>query len=73
MLEQESVRAYGPWYAIVAMAILLLLVVTPVAGAMGNERVGSYSGDDAYDPAAGGRPALSVSTASKPLAPSPPP
>jgi hypothetical protein len=70
MLEQKSVRAYGPNYAIVALAILLLLVVTPLAGATGNERVGSYSGDDAYDPAAGGRPVLSVSTASEPRAPS---
>jgi hypothetical protein len=30
------------------------------AATAGGEGVSSYSGDDAYDPAAGGRPALSL-------------
>lgn len=57
MFERKRMRFYGPRYAMVGMTILFLLVVTPLVSAEG---VGSYSGDDAYDPAAGGRPDLSV-------------
>ena len=56
MLENTRVRLYGTRYAVVAMTILLLLVVAPLAAATGPEGVGSFSGDDPYDAVAGGQP-----------------
>ena len=56
MLENTRIRLDGARYAMVGMTILLLLVVAPLAAATGPEGVGSFSGDDAYDPAAGGNP-----------------
>jgi hypothetical protein len=42
---------------------MLLLAGAPVAAAGGDGGSGSYSGDDEYDPAAGGLPALSLNEA----------
>jgi len=47
-------------YLSVGLIFLLLLVATPVAAQAGCVGDGSYSGDDAYDPAAGCTPELSV-------------
>ena len=47
-------------YLSVGMIFLLLLAATPVAARTGGASDRSYSGDDAYDPAAGGTPELSV-------------
>jgi hypothetical protein len=47
-------------YLSVGLVFLLLLMVTPVAAQTADAGAKSYSGDDAYDPAAGGLPALSV-------------
>jgi hypothetical protein len=68
MFENTRMRLYGTRYATVAMMILALLVVAPLAAATGPEDVGRFSGDDAYDPAAGGRPELSVAAPSEPSA-----
>ena len=63
MLNQEIIRKNRARYALAGMMILLMLAVAPLAAATGIENVGTYSGDDAYDPAAGGSPEASVSAA----------
>lgn len=45
-------------YALIGMLLVLFLAFAPLAAAMGS--AGSYSGDDEYDPAAGGLPAVST-------------
>ena len=50
-------------YLSVGLIFLLLLAATPVAAQTVGVGDGSYSGDDAYDPAAGGTPELSVAAA----------
>ena len=52
-------------YLSVGLIFLLLLVATPVAAQTVGAGVGSYSGDDAYDPAAGGLLAISVAAVSQ--------
>jgi hypothetical protein len=46
-------------YLSVSLVLVLLLLAIPVAAQTAGEGVRSYSGDDPYDPAAGGLPALS--------------
>ncbi len=46
----------------VGLIFLLLLAATPVAAQSAGGADHSYSGDDAYDPAAGGTPELSVAS-----------
>jgi hypothetical protein len=58
MFKEERVR-HVRRSAIVGLAALLLLVL-PVVTAYAGQRGATFSGDDAYDPAAGGRPELSV-------------
>ena len=60
MFTQKRKRFYGLRYAVAGMTILALLAVASLAAATGGQGVGTYSGDDAYDPAAGGRPELSL-------------
>ena len=50
-------------YLFAGSLILLLVVAFPLAAAAGPLDGRSYSGDDAYDPAAGGFPGLYVSVA----------
>ena len=60
MFDQHAIRFPGARYAVVGITILLLLALAPLAAAMGGETGATYSGDDNYDPAAGGIPELSV-------------
>lgn len=60
MFKQTRMRLRGPRCAIVGMTILLLLAIVPLAVASGGDGAVSYSGDDDYDPAAGGTPELSL-------------
>ena len=46
------------------LIVLLLLAAVPVAAQTGDVGKASYSGDDGYDPAAGGLPAISLSPGS---------
>ena len=46
------------------LIIVLLLVAVPVAAQSADVGDGSYSGDDPYDPAAGGLPAISLNQVS---------
>jgi hypothetical protein len=55
-------------YLSVVLIFLLLLVATPVAAQSIGVGDGSYSGDDAYDPAVGGLPAISVAAAPRQIA-----
>lgn len=50
-------------YVLVGSLVLLLLAVFPLAAAAGSADGSSYSGDDAYDRAAGGFPELYASVA----------
>ena len=50
-------------YILVGSLVLLLLAVFPLAAAAGSADGSSYSGDDAYDRAAGGFPELYASVA----------
>jgi hypothetical protein len=50
-------------YLLAGPLVLLLLVAFPLAAAAGSVDGSSYSGDDAYDPAAGGFPELYASVA----------
>ena len=76
MLNRYIIRLDGMRYAVVGLTILLVLAAAPLAAAMGSVEEdavtsfsgafvssGGWSGDDAYDPAAGGTPELSVSAA----------
>ena len=56
--------------AMTGLLVLLMLAAVPVSAAMGGNLGGTggssghtYSGDDAYDPAAGSQPELSVAAA----------
>jgi len=60
MLDRKRMAVYRVRRAIVGAAILCLLAATPLAAVAGDEGLGRYSGDDPYDPAAGGTPELSV-------------
>ena len=60
MSESKRIRSCGSRHTILGMTILLLLVVTPLTAAAGSEGGGGYSGDDAYDPAAGRQPETSL-------------
>ena len=51
-------------YVLVGSLVLLLLAAFPLAAAAGSADGSSYSGDDAYDRAAGGFPDLYASVAS---------
>jgi hypothetical protein len=64
MFDQSRVRLNRARYAVVGATILFLLAAAPFAAAMGSESSISYSGDDDYDPAAGGNPETSEAAAS---------
>jgi hypothetical protein len=54
MSNQLNTRYANARYMLVGTLILLLAVSFPLAAAAGGASAASYSGDDAYDPAAGG-------------------
>jgi hypothetical protein len=58
MLKLWNVRFSRTRYVVAGMLLLALLAAAPFAGAVSASSAASYSGDDAYDPAAGGFPAL---------------
>jgi hypothetical protein len=57
-------------YLSVGLVLLLLLVAVPVGAQTVDVGDVSYSGDDPYDPAAGGLPAISLNPVSQPDFPS---
>ena len=60
MSDLFSIQRFNARYVLAGTLILLLLAVFPLAAAADHRSDLSYSGDDAYDPAAGGLRALSV-------------
>ena len=54
----RNAKALNSRYVLVGSLVLLLLGAFPFAAAAGSLDGSSYSGDDAYDPAAGGFPEL---------------
>jgi hypothetical protein len=60
MFELSTTKLSNPRYVVVGALILLLLAAFPLAAAADNMNAASFSGDDAYDPAAGGLAALSA-------------
>jgi hypothetical protein len=64
MSDLFSIQSFNARYVLAGMLILLLLAVFPLAAAAEHSSAVSYSGDDVYDPAAGGLRALSVVAAS---------
>jgi hypothetical protein len=60
MSDLLSIQRSSARYVLVGMTILLLLAVFPLAAAAEHRSSVSYSGDDAYDPAAGGLGVLSA-------------
>jgi hypothetical protein len=54
----RNVKSFKSNYLLVGSLILLLMGAFPLAAAAGSIDGSSYSGDDAYDPAAGGFPEL---------------
>ena len=63
MSDLWSAKLSSSRYVLVGSLVLLLLAALPLAAAAGSADGSSYSGDDAYDRAAGGFPELYASTA----------
>ena len=60
----QNAKSLNSRYVLVGSLVLLLLGAFPFAAAAGSIDGSSYSGDDAYDPAAGGFPELYSGAAS---------
>ena len=65
MLNLSSMRLSNARILVAGVLLLLLLAALPLVAAAGYTDVRSYSGDDAYDLAAGGSPELAVAAASE--------
>ena len=52
----RNAKSFKSNYLLVGSLVLLLMGAFPLAAAAGSIDGSSYSGDDAYDPAAGGFP-----------------
>ena len=63
MFVSRNAKSLNSRYLLVGSLVLLLLVAFPLAAAAGSIDGSSYSGDDAYDPAAGGFPELYAGSA----------
>gem|GEM_PF-2081384 len=60
-MKEQLGRKFDARYLFAGSLILLLVVAFPLAAAAGSLDGKSYSGDDPYDPAAGGFPGLYLS------------
>jgi hypothetical protein len=63
MLHRKRTGTWQRARSIAVGLMIVLLVLVPLATSYAGEGVGSYSGDDAYDPAAGGQPERSIAAA----------
>ncbi|MFN2184414.1 MAG: hypothetical protein ACK2UU_10505 [Anaerolineae bacterium] len=61
MIDRKSMKLIDARYLLVGSLVLILLTAFPLAALAGLGDGSSYSGDDAYDPAAGGFPELYMS------------
>ena len=64
MFDLRNSKLSNSRFVLVGSLVLLLLAALPLAAAAGSADGSSYSGDDAYDRAAGGFPELYTSVAS---------
>jgi hypothetical protein len=63
MFDKSSIQLSNRSYVVAGMLVVALLVAFPLAAAAGHDAGPSYSGDDAYDQAAGGFAGRSMSIA----------